>query len=473
MRESKIENLIDFQQRLIGLEFENQIIDSNGEPIDFYFMQKIWQDFEKLGWKINKDSILKIISGAEKEFDGQNVNLSSDAAAGNLEVAFPPLKTIEEANDFSKLVYKEIFQVLKNNKVSLIGFGIQPGNMNDLSNLRVRGSLYKVLENLGSSSYYNNGIMTANSAHQAGVSIKLSEAIDITNELTKITGLIIALCANSSIHNWQILPWKEWRILGWDFRFVSDQKGFEKLAGFPDRPFSSLSDFFNYYWSIPYMMLPPTRNTGWVIPDKKLNYLEYFKQSEIPGKDLFGKKVLLKPLPKDLNLAMILMWPHAKPHLVADPEKVTVSDFIKNLENDNLENYLNCKLVNCYIEYRGGAASPIGEELVLPALILGLVNNINDLKNFTKRLSWNQWKELVYLTAVEGINAKVNNIAVVDLLQDLIRISKTGLKNRGMGEERYLDILKQRIESRENPADKAIRVFKKGKKEFLDYIRYP
>src|ERR1035437_2690811 len=113
MRESKIENFIDFNERLVGLELENQIIDSNGEPIDFDFMQKIWKDFEKLGWRITTDSGLKIISGAEKEFDGKNVNLSSDAAVGNLEMALPPLSNLKEAEDFLRVVHSEIFQVLK------------------------------------------------------------------------------------------------------------------------------------------------------------------------------------------------------------------------------------------------------------------------------------------------------------------------------------------------------------------------
>ena len=472
MRESKIENFIDFNERLVGLELENQIIDSNGEPIDFDFMQKIWKDFEKLGWRITTDSGLKIISGAEKEFDGKNVNLSSDAAVGNLEMALPPLSNLKEAEDFLRVVHSEIFQVLKDNQVSLIGLGIHPGNMNNLENLRVKSSLYKVIESLGSSTHYNNGIMTANSAGQTGISVKLSEMVDITNELIKITGLITASCANSPIQNWKILPWKEWRILGWDFRFISNIKGFEKLSGFPDKPFSSLADFFKYYWNIPFMTLPPIRETGWVIPGKKLNYLSYFRQKEIEGKDLSGNRVLLTPMPRDLNLAMILTWPHAKPHLVTDPEKINMNDFVKSLKNDDLEKYLEGKLVNCYVEYRGGAASAVGEEIVLPALLLGLVNNLKDLKTFTKKFSWKWWKELVYFTAVDGINTKIKNVEVVDLLQELVKISEIGLKNRGMNEEQYLNVLKMRLKNKENPADKAIKAFKKSKQDLLDYIKY-
>lgn len=41
-----------------------------------------------------------------------------------------------------------------------------------------------------------------------------------------------------------------------------------------------------------------------------------------------------------------------------------------------------------------------------------------------------------------------------------------------MGEEKYLNVLRDRLQKRENPSDKATRAFKKGKKEFLEYIKY-
>ncbi|HLN18887.1 MAG TPA: glutamate-cysteine ligase family protein [Patescibacteria group bacterium] len=472
MRESKIQNLIGFRERLVGLEFENPVIDRNGEPPSFYFMQKVWTDFGKIGWKINKDDRLKIISSVEKDFGGKLVNLSSDSSAGNFEMALPPMPGIKKAHNLLKLVHKDIFRILKKRNLSMIGLGIHPGNLGDHKKLVVRSALYDALCAAGAYNYFDNAIMMANSAHQAGISIKLNEAVKATNELIKITGLVTALCANSPIQNWKMLPVKEWRMLCWDFRLVSNYRGFEKLAGFSKKPFSSLSELFRYYLSTPFMMLPPTRETGWTIPDKKINYLQYFKKKEVASHDLSGKKVLLKPESKDVNLAMIIFWPHAKIHLVADPQKISVSDFMKNLDSGKLEEYLDGKLVNCYIEYRGAGASPVGEELALPALILGLVNNIGELEKFTKCLSWKQWEELVRPASIKGLNFNFEGHNIIRLCEKLVSIAEKGLGKRKSGEEKYLDILKKRIKDKRVPADMAISKFKEGKKEFLKYVSY-
>lgn len=473
MRESQIRNLMDFKERRIGLELENQIIDQQGKPITAQRMQRIWQEFADAGWEVCTDPALKTIIGADKQFDGFDVHLSSDAAAGNLEMAFSPAQNLDEAERILYLVHQDVFQVLKNQEVALISIGMQPGKIDHVDKYRAQDTLYKAAHKCGISTYFNNGLNTAISAHQAGVSIKLNEAIIITNELIKVTGLIVALCANSSIHNWKILPWQEWRILVWDFRLISDKAGSEKLCGFPDRPFTSIADYLKYYWSTSTTMLPPIREQGWIVPDEPINFLQYFVADQIAAHDLVGNTVTLKPVAKDLNLAMILMWPFAKPHLVADPEKMSIQDFFTAYQQDALEKYLEDKLVNCYIENRIPAAAPVGEEMAIPALTLGLVNNISGLQELTRCFTWDQWRELVYMTATNGLEVELESVEIIDLAQDLIHVAAVGLKNRRLGEEKYLSALQHRIDKRENPAQRTNRIFqKKGKAGLLEHIRY-
>jgi len=53
------------------------------------------------------------------------------------------------------------------------------------------------------------------------------------------------------------------------------------------------------------------------------------------------------PNPDDLNWAMLCNWPHAKPHIILDPKKITVREFMDNFQKDTLEEYLEGKVVNC------------------------------------------------------------------------------------------------------------------------------
>jgi len=167
------------------------------------------------------------------------------------------------------------------------------------------------------------------------------------------------------------------------------------------------------------MILPPICEGKWILPDKKMNFLEYFSQSRVSAYDLEGNSVELVPNPDDLNWAMLCNWPHAKPHIILDPKKITVREFMDNFQKDTLEEYLEGKVVNCYLECRAGAAAPVGEEMAIPALMLGLVNNIDGVKEITKLYSWKEWNNLVFEAAAKGMKAKIKGDSVIPLLQRL------------------------------------------------------
>lgn len=474
MKNLNISNIKNTGMRTIGLELENPLLRMDGEPICFETIQEVWKSFVKKGWTPRVDPILdNVIDGLSKDFGGTGASIMSDSGAGNFELAITPQQNLHETERIYKVIFSEINTIIKKHKLTLAGFAVQPGHIENVDNFRRRNAMYSTWEKMESSDRHANFTSSAISAQQVGVGIELKDFVKITNELIKITGLIVALTGNSSIHNWKILPYKEWRIICMDqLRFVGNIEGFEKLVGFPERPFSSISDFFKYYWNSPSMMLPLLRNDEWIIPEKKINFLKFFKCNNIVGHNIQGEKIKIIPEINDISWASVQMWPHAKPHISFDFEKVNFKDFIKNLDDDNLEDYLSGKLTNCYIECRAAGASPVGEELALPALMLGIVNNLVDLKKITKTYSWNEWRKLIFATAVFGMDAKIKERSIIPLLNNLYECALNGLKKRGLGEEKYLKEILKRIESKKNPADIAIEKFKISKKSFLKYINY-
>src|SRR3989338_72395 len=89
--------LIDFRERRVGFEFENPILDRRKLPVSARLMQKVWRDFARFGWRIVKDKICRSTVGVEKDFGGGTVVLSSDVGAGNLEMALPPMNSLEKS----------------------------------------------------------------------------------------------------------------------------------------------------------------------------------------------------------------------------------------------------------------------------------------------------------------------------------------------------------------------------------------
>lgn len=475
MIEPKIKDITGWKERLVGIEFENPVVDASGNPATFDAMQKVWPWLAELGWKTNTDKYFKIFSGAEKQYKEGTINLISDNGAGNFEIALPPLPDVHEAKKLLAEVHKDVLSALKKESLSLLAIGIQPGEVGmPIEDWRVKSWLYKGFEPAGKPSMrFGHSLFFGLSAHQTGVSIRLSEALTSINEFIKITGLVTALCGNSPIQNWEVLPWREWRIGAYGFRFIAPKAGFGKLTRSPEAPFRSLAHFYQYYWDTPLMILPPLRDGEFVFPDPPINYLEYFAKKEISGKDSDGNVVKIIPTPADINFAMLCMWDWGKPHLVLDPSKVSVDDFMNHIKDDSLEEYLDGKLVNCYLEYRGAPASPKGEEMALPSLVVGLGNNLDELKVFTKQFSWTSWCDLPYVSAVQGLSASIDGKSVAPLISELIKIAERGLLRRGMSEEVYLEPFKERIRSGKNPADKTVALLKeKGKNKFIQTLAY-
>lgn len=62
----------------------------------------------------------------------------------------------------------------------------------------------------------------------------------------------------------------------------------------------------------------------------------------------------------------------------------------------------------------------------------------------------------------KGLEAQVEGIAIAPLAKRMLEIATLGLKRRGLGEEKFLDSLQQRLVFRQNPATQALELFKKG-----------
>lgn len=471
MREAKELDLMHEKERLVGLEFENPLVAKDGYIISQDDIQNFWNDFIKDGDEKDVDYFTKTLVGAKKKLqDGSYKNLNTDSGICTLEMSLSPKRNLYDAKKVFEEVRDDVLQSVIAANLRYLGYAIQPrrisGNPYDY---KTKKSMYRTFGHV-----QRHNMQIPITAHQVGVSLHLSEVIRTTNALQAISGAVVCVMANSPIFEDKIVPWKETRLLHWAITSTSGrcQEEMRLFAVMPQRPFKNLSEYYSYAWSSP-MPIPVLRNGQWIINKKTVSFIEYCKHKKWQGVDLYGKKVDLEPSVADLNLASICMWFDAKPHLIFNKEKTELKDFFLALEKNALEEYVEDKLVNCYMEFRACGSSPKGEELALPAFILGLVNNLDSLCVLVGKYPWEEWKllrETSYVTAMESF---LGNVKISQILKELCDISEQGLKKRKLKEEIFLEPIKKRIAESKCPADYDIDVFKqKGMEGFIDYISY-
>lgn len=458
--------------RRVGLELENLLLNPDAGLISKSVVQQFWQDFIALGWKEKRDSISGEILATQKEFDGQSVVASTDGSLSTFELALPPLYSIQEEENLLEHLHVEILPIFKKYNLRLLGIGLNPGHTSVGDEHLTGKSFYKTVKRFWH--LFNLGFGTA--ANQTNISVRIDEVIPSINALTAISGLMTALTSNSSIADWRILPWKEFRQPLFSKLFcVTDYPSFQTVVcNAPKNPFVSLSKYLlDFLDAEPFMIITPMRDGQFVVLDKKVTWLEYLKGREWTGIDLAGNKKILKPDVSDINMAMNNQWYPTVLHMVCDENKTSVDDFVLALEQNNIEQYLDGKLNNLYIEYRIASAQLKGEEFNCPALIMGLAENLSELEKLVSRYDWSDWVSLSNSAAIIGMDAKIKDATSRELLSELIEIARHGLRQRNLGEETYLNLLEKRLTDNRAPSDDVNEFFNThGKEGLMDYLSY-
>ena len=453
--------------RKIGIEFENPVVDLKGNSIYAEDVQEIFTDLIEKGWDGEKDKLSGNYLELNRRVNGKEVNLSTDCSWSGFEIGMPPTETIKESEEIYIIVLEEINSSAKKFDKRYCGIGMIPGRLDSSDLSKTTKPFYKTLDYL----HLHNTNLALN-ANQVGVDVSLEESVEVVNELIKVSGLVIALCANSSISNYEILPWRDWRVASWQFFSITDYPKTPKLFGFPDKPFESLSDYFKRYLDISPMFIRPIRDT-FVMTPKSMSWYDFLTSEKFKSRDLLGKEIEIEPGPQDINVALLNQWPYAKLHIVVDPSKINVGEFINSINENTAVDYLNDKTISSYIEYRIAPATPKGDEFTVSALTLGLVQNIDGLKKLTSKYNWQDWNDFLDEASLRGMSARIQDEECPFLIKELLDIAKKGLESRYLGEEKYLEGLYNRLESKKNPSDVNNEfISKQGPEEFLDFISY-
>lgn len=113
------------------------------------------------------------------------------------------------------------------------------------------------------------------------------------------------------------------------------------------------------------------------------------------------------------------------------------------------------------MEFRAACTQPWEDHMVVPALSLGIMEAAANIVSDDKLHDLHDWKlqrRFHDAAVTHGLRARVDGLDVIGVLTRVLELCHAALKERGHGEEVYLEPLFGRVERRENPGQRAARL---------------
>ncbi|MEK7084853.1 MAG: glutamate-cysteine ligase family protein [Patescibacteria group bacterium] len=452
--------------RLIGLEYEFLGVQKeNGHAVTRDIMKAIWRD-----WSKQKNVELYIDYGTKqpvgviyKQKDGGEVIVNTDAGICIVEFGFLPFATLQKCESNMREILQDFFVVAKKHGVGLMSYGIQPKTPHFFPDLKSEKMWYRGFARLP---HFSEGhpMFHTISAHQPCVDVSYEELIPVLNILNAIGGVTIALFANSGVGEYQTRCCHEEREHRWNKWVDMRDPNIKKIAGIPPKPFESFRDYLEYNWTI---QLPAVhRGKTLHVIDPVPTIIEYLRKDEWDAFDVGDiQPSTISPSMEDTNTLSQYIWIQSRPKYFFD-ETADLHTLLSAYDDgaDAVDAFAKKYLTKLYVETRNIACQPWESIMAAPAFILGIIENYAPALELVESKPWEYWRELREKTIRKSMEVD----EVVPFAKRLVDISAEGLKKRGLGEEKYVLPLFDRIERRESPAQVAIREYtEKGIEKFI------
>ncbi len=351
--------------------------------------------------------------------DGANVSLEP---GGQLELSGAPLNTIHETCDEVNIHLKEVQTVADEIGARFIGLGAAPEWTHEQMPLMPKGR-YKLMDAyMGTVGTHGTQMMRRTSCVQ--VNLDFSSEADMVQKMRVAIALqpvATALFSNSPFFEGKPNGHKSWRARVW--------RGLDN-ARTGMVPFV-FEDGFGFERWVQYVLDVPmyfVYRDGKYIDALGMSFRDFLK-GELPA--LPGET----PTLSDWADHMTTVFPEAR--------------------------------VKQYIEMRGADGGPWRRLCALPAFWVGLTYDQGALDaawDIAKNWDAETRQDWLVAASVDGLQAEVGGVKMLDLAKDLVDIADQGLKARakpGAGgmvpdETHFLNALKESVESGQSPADELL-----------------
>lgn len=429
---------------LVGLEFEFPIVNRKQEAVDFHIVHNITESFvQKFSFhEMSRDDDGHIYLATEqKTGDG----ISYDCSYNTLEFSFGAESDMNKLYDRFVTYYAYIQNKLELYDHTLTGMGINPHHAIN-ENVPVVSERYRMLfHHLSSYKKYGDAILfhehpdfgLFSCASQIQMDVEEKDLVETLNTFTKLEPLKALIFSNSVWgEQGELLCSRDqfWRnSLHGINRHNVDMYGLE---------FESVDEIICYIES---MSLYCVEREGKYINFTPIPLVEYFALETIIGEYFDGstyQKIALHPELSDLQ-------------------------YLRSFKFEDLT-------FRGTVEFRSVCEQPVSEIMSSGAFHAGLLESLHAL---TERLNQDHViyhrgfnaSELRRMFVKRQLPAIFDWKQVSGLLLDILELSKSGLKKRGYGEEKFLKPLYKRAETLLSPGREMMEGIANGKR-IDDYI---
>ena len=440
------------RKRRIGSELKFPLVKMDGQAAESDKTTALWKFLIGKGWEPLKDSYSGEIVGATRQGEMNEDRAACETGFCKVEFSLAHTDTLNRLHDSVKEIRTLMAEFGEEHGVAFLGFGIHPVTppgkhllMKKSRNLfwdRLFGGNNHIAPDDGTDVH----LFTISASNQVHIDVTMEEAVDAVNVFNGIAGPQIAMTANSNI--WKGRISSGYKCLGemfWDWWLKNHNKG---RYGVPDRKFNSLEDYFMAVLDFPPVYV---RRKGMPVG---LPHCSAFS-------DFYTCTDDLTRCERGDSLS-------GQCGLTPEGNAMAINKHVEDLDQHFTFFWHNARLSRYYtLENRINDQQPPEDIMSVPALTLGIMENLGEAVRLINEYPWDMLQEARIEAARSGPGATVRGTPVIDISRELVRIAENGLERRGLDEEIYLAPLRIRLEEKICPADRAAEIFTKEGPEGL------
>ena len=427
------------RSKSVGIEIEMPIVNLKGDAVDEMTVISVADSFRRhFGFVAESHDDNGNVNSMTERQSGDN--LSFDCSYSNLELSLGKGDDLCVIHSTFKEYYEYLQGEFHRHGLTLTGMGINPAyNINH--NKPVPNERYRMLYHyLHSYKGYEGGIGhrfhdrpdfgTFTSASQVQLDVTYDRLINTLNVFGLIEPYKVFLFANS------YLPEYPEYLCARNMLWEHSMQGYNPHnVGLFSSKLSGVDELIEYIKS---QSVYCTMREGRYINFKPTEVREFFGLDKVSGEYFDGsayRRVDFSPEAEDLK-------------------------YLRTFKFEDLT-------FRGTIEYRSACCQPIRDVMTVSAFHTGLAERLDEL---TEVLSCDKViyshgydaSELADMFSKRTLPAFTDKAALKEQLRRLLDISAGGLKERGRGEEAFLDVLYERAEHLESPAAKMVKGIENG-----------
>lgn len=427
-------------KNFIGIEIEIPIINLDKKAVDFSVVHEVTSKFQKQYSDFKKDGI---------DYEGNVFSLKNpktddivcyDCSYNNIEFAMGKEKNLFTINDRFTDYYSFVKEEFESYNHTLTGMGINPYRKYN-RNVPIPSERYLMLyHHLKSYKNYKDIPMhfhrypeygMFSSASQVQLDVHRDDLVKTINVFSKIEPIKALLFSNSVLfgENDHLTCFRD---ALWEYSTHGVNP--HNIGGY-DVDFNDIDDLQSYLESLNMYCV---MRDGAYINFESMNLLDYFSRDYVRGEIYCGgnyREIDIKPCINDIK-------------------------YLRPFKFINLT-------FRGTVEFRSICTQPIRDSMCVAAFHLGLKDRLDELGELIANDDVLYHKgytagELRKLLIQDEIPKFFNKKDICRLSTDIVDLACDGLKERGIGEEIFLNPLYERIKNHTNPGKELLRSIKNG-----------